>query len=112
MRQLQWFVGVVLLLTALVASAVFVLGNAEEVQIDLPFAEPFYQPLWLVVAVAFFGGAFAASAGLLFQLGRKTLAARRLEKRARGLEAEIEKLRAASASIAVGDGAPPVQQAP
>ncbi len=112
MRQLQWFVAVLLLLTTLVAAAVFVLGNADEVQVDLPFAAPFYQPLWLVVAAAFFAGAFAASAGLLFQLGRKTLAARRLEKRAKGLEAEVEKLRAASASIAAGDGAPPVQPAP
>jgi uncharacterized integral membrane protein len=108
MRQLRWFVAVVLLLTTMIASVVFVVENRDEVQVDLPFVEAFYQPLWLVIAVAFLGGAFAASAGLLFQLGRKTLGARRLAKRVQGLEAEVEQLRGASAAIAAGDGAPPL----
>jgi hypothetical protein len=108
MRQLRWFVAVVLLLTTMVASAAFVLSNGEPVRVDLPFFDAFYQPLWLVIGVAFFGGAFAASAGLLFQLGRKSLGARRLAKRVQGLEAEVQQLRDASAAIAAGDGAPPL----
>jgi uncharacterized integral membrane protein len=108
MRQLRWFALVVLLLATMVASVMFVLANADDVQVDLPFAAPFYQPLWLVIALAFFGGAFAASASLLFQLGRKTLGARRLAKRVQGLEAEVEQLRGAGASLAAGDGAPPL----
>ena len=107
MRQLRWFVAVVLLLTTMVASAVFVVANDHTVRVDPPFLQPSYQPLWLVIAVAFFCGAFAASAGLLFQLGRKTFGARRLAKRVQGLEAEVEQLRGASAAIAAGDGAPP-----
>jgi uncharacterized integral membrane protein len=112
MRQLRWFVAAVLLLGTLGTTVVFVLGNARDVQVDLPFAAVFYQPLWLVIAASFFLGAFTASAGLLFQLGRKTLAARRFERRLKGLEAELEQLRAASTAIAAGDGAPPIRKAP
>jgi uncharacterized integral membrane protein len=112
MRQLRWFVVMVLLLATLAVAAAFVFGNTREVQVDLPFARAFYQPLWLVIAAAFFLGAFAASAGLLFQLGRKSLAARRSEKRAKQLEAELAQLRAAAPAIAAGDGPPPVRGAP
>jgi uncharacterized integral membrane protein len=112
MRQLRWFVAVVLLLATLAAAVVFVIENSREVQVDLPLVRTFYQPLWLVIVAAFFLGAFAASAGLLFQLARKSLAVRRAEKRVRGLELEVQQLRAASSAIAVGDGAPPIQRAP
>jgi uncharacterized integral membrane protein len=112
MRQLRWFVAVVLLLGTLVALAFFVTGNDSPVRVDLPFVEPFYQPVWLALLASFASGAFAASAGLLFQLGRKSLAARRLEKRAQGLEAELARLRAASPAIAAGDGAPPLRPVP
>ena len=109
MRQLRWFVAVVLLLTTMAASAAFVLANDDPVRVDLPFLEPFYQRLWLVIAVAFFGGAFAASAGLLFQLGRKSLGARRLAKRVQGLEADVQQLRGASSSSAADGTAPPAK---
>ncbi len=112
MRQLRWFVAVVLLLGTLVTLALFVTGNGSPVRVDLPFLPPFYQPVWLALLAAFFTGAFAASAGLLFQLAKKTLAARRSEKRMKSLEAELEQLRLASAAIAVGDGAPPLRPAP
>ena len=97
MRTLRWFVAVVLLFGTVFASVAFVVQNASEVQVHLPLLPAFYQPLWLVIAAAFFLGAFAASAGLLFQLGRKTLAVRRSEKRAKGLERELDELRAARA---------------
>jgi uncharacterized integral membrane protein len=112
MRQLRWFVAVVLLSGTLVSLALFVMGNDSPVRVDLPFVHPFYQPVWLALLAAFFGGAFAASAGLLFQLAKKSLSARRAEKRVRGLEAELATLRSASAAIAAGDGAPPIQPAP
>jgi uncharacterized integral membrane protein len=111
MRQLRWFVAVMLLLGTLTGLAIFVTGNDSLVRVDLPFVAPSYQPVWLAILAAFFAGAFAASAGLLFQLARKSLAVRRSEKRVRGLEAQVEQLRAASA-IAAGDGAPPIRSAP
>ena len=112
MRTLRWFIGVVLLLGTAIVAVAFVLENSGEVQVDLPFLTSFYQPLWLVVGASFFLGAFAASAGLLFQLARKSLAVRRSEKRVKGLEAELTQLRAAAPAIAAGDGAPPVHPAP
>ena len=112
MRQLRWFVAVVLLSGALISLALFVTGNPSPVRVDLPFVRPFYQPVWLALLAAFFTGAFAASAGLLFQLARKSLATRRFEKRVKGLEAEVELLRHASGAIAAGDGAPPIRTAP
>ena len=93
MRQLRWFVAVVLLLGALGSLVFFVFNNRQEVAVELPFLAKFYGPTWLVLFGAFFAGAFAASAGLLFQLGRKTLAARRFEKRVASLESELGKLR-------------------
>jgi len=112
MRQLRWFVAVVVLVTTLGSLALFVSNNSEPVRVDLPLLTAFYQPIWLVVLAAFFGGAFAASAGLLFQLGRKSLAARRFEKRVKGLEAELAQLRTAAPAIAAGDGPPPIRGAP
>jgi uncharacterized integral membrane protein len=112
MRQLRWFVAVVLLLGTLIGLALFVTGNRSPVRVALPFLQPFYQEAWLALLGAFIAGAFTASAGLLFQLARKSLAARRLEKRARSLEAELAELRAAGPAIAAGDGAPPLRPAP
>jgi uncharacterized integral membrane protein len=100
------------LLGAVVASVSFVLSNGDEVRVELLLIEPTHQPLWLVIAAAFLLGAFTASVGLLFQLARKSFAMRRSEKRVRGLEAEVEKLRAASPAIAAGDGAAQLAQGP
>jgi uncharacterized integral membrane protein len=112
MRQLRWFVAVLLLAGTLIAATSFVRSNQDEVRVELLVVPPTHQPLWLVIGAAFFVGAFTASAGLLFQLARKSLAARRTEKRLRGLEAEVEQLRAASSAIGAGDGPPPVERAP
>jgi uncharacterized integral membrane protein len=110
MRTLRWLIAVALLLGTGIAGVGFVLGNGDEVRLALPFFTPRYEPLWLVIVAAFFAGAFAASAGLLFQLGRKSFAMRRSEKRVKGLEAELAQLRAAAPAIAVGDGAPPISR--
>jgi uncharacterized integral membrane protein len=83
----------VLLLGALAGLGFFVHGNQAQVRVDLPFVVAFYQPLWLVLSAAFFTGAGSASAGLLFQLARKSLAARRTAKRVLALESELEQLR-------------------
>jgi len=48
----------------------------------------------------------------LFQLARKSLAVRRSEKRLRGLEVELSRLRAAGPAIAAGDGPPPIRSTP
>ena len=112
MRTLRWLVAVALLLGTVVVSVAFVLSNGDEVRLELLVVPATHQPLWLVVAASFLLGAFAASAGLLFQLARKSLAVRRSEKRARGLEEELARLRAAGPAIAVGDGAAPLAKAP
>jgi uncharacterized integral membrane protein len=112
MKTLRWFVGVALLFGTAIAALAFVQSNGDEVRVELLIVPPIRQPLWLVIGVAFLAGAFAASAGLLFQLGRKSLAMRRSEKRVRALEAELRKLRSASAPIAAGGDAPPIQPGP
>jgi uncharacterized integral membrane protein len=93
MRQLRWFVALVLLFGALAGLGFFVLSNKTEVPVELPFLAKFYWPVWLVLSAAFFAGACSASAGLLFQLARKSLAARRAAKRVLALESELEQLR-------------------
>lgn len=93
MRQLRWILAIASFACVAVAFALFVVGNAQSVRLDLPLLQPVYAPLWLALAGSFFCGALAASAGLLFQLGKKTLAARRFEKRVAGLESEIHQLR-------------------
>jgi len=112
MRTLRWLIAVGLLLGTALVSVAFVIENADDTYLQLPFVRPIEAPLWLVVAAAFLLGAFAASAGLLFQLARKSLAVRRSETRLRGLEVELGRLRAAAPAIAAGDGAPPVRSAP
>jgi uncharacterized integral membrane protein len=109
MRQLRWFVAVVLLLGTSIGIVAFAAGNRSPVRVDLPFAPPFYQEVWLVMLGAFFAGAFAASAGLLLKIASQALAVRRAQKRAKGLEAELAQLRAAGPAIAAGDGAPPLE---
>jgi len=111
-RQLRWFVVTVLLLLTIGSIALFVSDNSDSVRLDLPFFAALYLETWLIVLAAFLAGAFAASAGLLFQLGRKSLAARRFEKRVKGLEAELAQLRAAAPAIAAGDGPPPLRVEP
>ena len=93
MRQVRWFVALVLLLGALGGLALFVIGNQAQARVDLPLAPAFYSPLWLALAGAFFAGACSASAGLLFQLAKKSLATRRFAKRVAGLESELAQLR-------------------
>ena len=112
MRTLRWVIAVALLLGTVIVSVAFVIANREDTYLQLPFARPIEAPLWLMVTAAFFLGAFAASAGFLFQLARNSLAIRRSEKRAKALESELALLRAAAPAIAAGDGAPPARTAP
>jgi uncharacterized integral membrane protein len=112
MRTLRWLIAVVLLLGTAIVAVAFVIENRDDTYLQLPFVRPIEAPLWLVVTAAFMLGAFAASAGLLFQLARKSLAVRRSETRLRGLEVELVRLREAAPAIATGDGAPPARSAP
>jgi hypothetical protein len=109
MRTLRWLIAAVLLLGTVIVSVVFVIGNRDTTYLQVPFGPMLEAQLWLFVTAAFFVGAFAASAGLLFQLARKSLAVRRSEKRAKGLEAELAQLRAAAPT---GDGATPARSTP
>ncbi len=93
MRQLRWLTAVALFAALFGLSFSFVLDNGQRVVLDLPLVQPLRPPLWAALAGAFFAGALGASAGLLFQVAKKTLAARRWEKRAAGLESEIHQLR-------------------
>jgi uncharacterized integral membrane protein len=97
MRQLRWFVAVILLLGTLGVLAAFILANDREATVDLLFVSKLDAPTWLVVLASFGAGAFAASLGLSFQLTRKSLAVRRSERRVRSLESEIADLKSAAA---------------
>ena len=93
MRQLRWGIAVALFAGLAAIAADFSIANSQTVAIDLPFASPLRLPLYLALLATFCLGALSASAGLLYQLARKTLLARRFAKRVAGLESEIHQLR-------------------
>jgi hypothetical protein len=70
----------------------FVNGNDVEVQVDLLFAQPTLK-LYAALLGAFGLGALSASAGLVYELAKRSFAARRYRKELAGLESEIHQLR-------------------
>ena len=70
----------------------FVGGNAEPVGIDLLFLH-LNMPLWAALLGAFCLGALSAGASLVYELAKKSFAARRYRKQMAGLESEIHQLR-------------------
>jgi len=70
----------------------FVGGNQGPVSIDLVFLQ-LSVPLWAALLGAFGLGALSAGASLVYELAKKSFAARRYRKQMAGLESEIHQLR-------------------
>ena len=67
--------------------------NGVLVNIDLLAYQVPPIPLWLALALSFLLGVVCASAGLLYQVFKKSLVARRYRKTVASLESEIHQLR-------------------
>lgn len=67
--------------------------NSVLVNVDLLAWQAPPVPLWVALGLAFLLGVLCASAGLLYQLSKKSLVARRYRKTVAGLESEIHQLR-------------------
>ncbi len=68
-------------------------ANSVLVNVDLLVWQAPPLPIWLVLGLAFLLGVLCASAGLLYQLAKKSLVTRRYRKTVAGLESEIHQLR-------------------
>jgi len=88
----------------------FTHGNDQLVEVQLFDRKSPPVSIWVVLVTAFGLGFACASAGLLFQLGKKSLTARRYRKTVSGLESEIHQLRnlPLSGADAPAEVAPPV----
>ncbi len=84
--------------------------NDVLVNVDLLAWQAPPVPLWVALGLAFLVGVLCASAGLLFQLAKKSLVARRYRKTVRGLEAEIHKLR--NLPLAGAEATPAAEESP
>ena len=85
----------------------FVGGNGQEVQLELVFLR-MSLPLWGALLGAFLLGAISAGAGLVYELAKRSFAARRYRKQMAGLESEIHQLRNLPlAAPEARDGPPP-----
>jgi len=87
-----------LVVLVLLAGLVFVSrtlpdANSVLVNVDLLFWQAPPVQLLLALGFAFLVGVLCASAGLLYQLAKKSLVARRYRKAVAGLESEIHQLR-------------------
>ena len=87
-----------LIVLVLLAGLVFVSStlpdaNSVLVNVDLLFWQAPPMELWLALGSSFLIGVLCASAGLLYQLAKKSLVARRYRKTVVGLESEIHQLR-------------------
>jgi uncharacterized integral membrane protein len=87
----------------------FVNGNGLPVDLDLVFFDLHQIPLWSALIGAFALGALCAGASLVYELAKRSFAARRYRKELAGLESEIHQLRnlPLAAPDAGGGPAPP-----
>jgi uncharacterized integral membrane protein len=87
----------------------FVNGNGTPTTVHLVFFDLHSVPLWLALLGAFLLGAASAGASLVYELAKKSFAARRYRKELAGLESEIHQLRnlPLAAPDASGGPAPP-----
>ena len=93
MKWLRRLIVLALLVGFAYVSARLPQANGVLVNVDLLAWQAPPIPLWLALGLAFLTGLLSASAGLLFQLGKKSLVARRYRKTVKGLESEIHQLR-------------------
>jgi uncharacterized integral membrane protein len=71
----------------------FVAGNKTPTSLDLVFFDLPEVPLWSALLGAFALGALCAGASLVYELAKRSFAARRYRKELAGLESEIHQLR-------------------
>ena len=71
----------------------FVSSNSSPTDLDLVLLQLHQIPLWSALLGAFALGATCAGASLLYELAKKSFAARRYRKQLAGLESEIHQLR-------------------
>ena len=71
----------------------FVSANSARIDLDLVLLPLHQVPLWSALLGAFALGASCAGASLLYELAKKSFAARRYRKELAGLESEIHQLR-------------------
>jgi uncharacterized integral membrane protein len=91
----------------------FVNGNKTPTDLDLVFFTLHQLPLWSALLGAFALGALCAGASLVYELTKKSFAARRYRRELAGLESEIHQLRnlPLAAPEPRGGAAPPGQAA-
>jgi uncharacterized integral membrane protein len=92
MRMLRRVLVVAVFVALFVAIWRFVGGNAAPVTVELLFLQR-SVPLWAALLGAFLLGALSAGASLVYELAKKSFAARRYRRQMAGLESEIHQLR-------------------
>ena len=91
----------------------FVGANSAPTDLDLVLFQLHQVPLWSSLVGAFARGASGAGASLVYELAKKSFAARRYRKELAGLESEIHQLRnlPLAAPDSPGGPAPPARSA-
>jgi hypothetical protein len=91
----------------------FVGTNSVRIDLDLVLFQLHQVPLWSSLVAAFALGASCAGASLVYELAKKSFAARRYRKELAGLESEIHQLRnlPLAAPDPSGGPAPPARNA-
>src|SRR5262245_6233011 len=113
MRMLRRVLVVLVFGALFVATWRFVSGNGTPTDLDLVLVQLHEIPLWSALLGAFALGASCAGASLLYELAKKSFAARRYRKALAGLESEIHQLRnlPLAGPETPGGPAPPVRSA-
>ena len=113
MRMLRRLLMVGIFAALFYAAWRFVTGNGAPVTLDLVFFDLHEIPLWAALLGAFGLGAASAGASLVYELLKRSFAARRYRKELAGLESEIHQLRnlPLAAPETQGGPAPPSRNA-
>ena len=93
MRMLRRLVLVAVFAGLFAAAWRFVSRNSSPIDLDLVVLQLHQIPLWSALLGAFALGATCAGASLVYELAKKSFAARRYRKELAGLESEIHQLR-------------------
>ena len=93
MKLLKRLLYLAIFLAAVYAAIEFRDRNLDPMVVHLLVWQTPAIPVWVVVVVAFLGGALAASVLLLVRIARSNLTARRYRRAANKLESEVHQLR-------------------
>lgn len=106
MRMLRRLLVVIVFGALFVGAWRFVNGNGTRIDLDLVFFTLHQLPLWSALLGAFALGALSAGASLVYELTKKSFAARRYRKELAGLESEIHQLRNLPLAVPETHGGP------